>query len=296
MILPKPGTQEHREFMRKSLDPNSHQAHILRQMVDETSVDTQKQVRSMLQSMIELVPGQLFRDVARFHAKFGLEPTNEETHTLPEDLLAFRIKFMIEELIEYATACGAWIRVWEEEGQHVYKVYVDPQAKVDMEKAFDGLIDLMYVALGTAFLHRFPFNDGWDRVQAANMAKERASGADDERSTRKHSADIVKPAGWKAPTLKDLIGPYAQIHAILRNHENVHALLVVESPCVAKKVQADFDVNRCKVVYYGQDENSIYDIVFVACEYYDEYRAVLMRNLSEGGRLVLMAKCRDTKE
>ncbi len=71
----------------------------------------------------------------------------------------------------------------------------------------DALIDLAYVLLGTAFLHRFPFNQGWERVQEANMAKVRADGKDDPRSHRGHSADIVKPEGWKAPSFEDILGP-----------------------------------------------------------------------------------------
>ena len=165
------------------------------------SDQVQSQVRQLLHRMIDIVPGQLFRDVATFHDKFALPPTRDHEHRLPEDVLKFRIKFLYEELEEYCTAVGAVVVV----GSGPDDVVVESPEEFDAEKALDALVDLCYVALGTAFLHRFPFNEAWARVQEANMAKVRAVGSDDPLSVRKHSADVVKPVGWKAPTHKDLL-------------------------------------------------------------------------------------------
>ena len=196
--IPKQGTQAWDEFVRKATkDPGSIEAKALRQMMADSQQQVQSQFREMLQQMIDLVPGQLFRDIARFHDKFQLLPTEDPGHELPEDLLKFRMKFLYEELTEYCEAVGFGIQ-----DDMVLKL-VDP--KFDAEKAFDALIDLVYVALGTAYLHRFPFNDGWARVQEANMKKVRAESADDERSVRKHAADVVKPEGWEPAILKDLL-------------------------------------------------------------------------------------------
>jgi predicted HAD superfamily Cof-like phosphohydrolase len=203
MVLPLPGTPAHDEFMRKARDPNSTEAKILQQLMGDASAQAQDQVRKMLHTMIELVPGQLFRDIGRFHNKFKLEPTEDPGHRLPDDVLAFRLNFLIEELQEYARAVGHPVIHLDESGHTTMSC----EDEFDPELAFDALIDLVYVALGTAFLHRFPFNEGWARVQEANMAKVRADGSDDARSHRKHSADVVKPEGWKAPVLSDLLGP-----------------------------------------------------------------------------------------
>lgn len=70
-------------------------------------------------------------------------------------------------------------------------------------ESFDALIDLVYVALGTAYLHRFPFNEGWARVQEANMRKVRANKKSD--SKRRTTHDVVKPPGWRSPELDDLV-------------------------------------------------------------------------------------------
>lgn len=126
-----------------------------------------------------------YLDLAAFHAKFGLTP-NLLPDFLPEDVERFRLDFLQEELDEIRDAAEAG----------------------DLPKMFDGLLDLVYVAIGTAHLMGLPWQDGWDEVQRANMAKERASGADDERSTRKHSADVVKPEGWAPPDIEGVLRRY----------------------------------------------------------------------------------------
>jgi len=73
----------------------------------------------------------------------------------------------------------------------------------NLEEYFDGLIDLVYVALGAAYLSGLPFDEGFQRVHEANMKKVRALRQED--SKRGSTYDIVKPAGFVAPTLTDLI-------------------------------------------------------------------------------------------
>lgn len=145
-----------------------------------------------------------FRDVGDFHEKFGL-PTDKDTKPRGLDLatLSFRVGFMVEELAEFCEACGmdtmadalkaeiAKLRT----GQHK----AGTMGVSQLCTAMDALIDLNYVSLGTAHMMGLPFDRGWDEVQRANMAKERATGAGDARSTRGNALDVVKPEGWKAP-------------------------------------------------------------------------------------------------
>jgi predicted HAD superfamily Cof-like phosphohydrolase len=140
----------------------------------------------------------MFEDVQDFHRKFGLEYEGRP-RMLPPDLEKFRCKFMLEELEEYVLAVIA------------YHDAETAQCRFEaMAKAFDALIDLVYVALGTADLHGFPFHKGWDRVHKANMSKVRAERASD--SKRGSTYDVVKPPGWKAPDLLDLVkGEYREI-------------------------------------------------------------------------------------
>jgi len=125
---------------------------------------------------------QFLKDIEAFHIKYGLA-YNGQPRMLDEKTSSFRSRFIEEELDEYILADT-------------------------MEDKFDALIDLVYVALGTAYMHGFDFEEGWKRVQAANMKKIRATQAD--QSKRGSTIDVVKPEGWEAPDLRDLV--YGEDH------------------------------------------------------------------------------------
>lgn len=130
-----------------------------------------------------------FADVGNFHHRFGLYSVNHDgpnPQEVTEELMEFRRRFLQEELDE---VMGAW-RVG------------------DLAGVADGLIDLVYVAMGTAHLFGFPWQQLWDEVQRANMAKERATSAEDERSTRSSSFDVVKPEGWQPPDIAGVLRVY----------------------------------------------------------------------------------------
>lgn len=133
----------------------------------------------------------LFRDIAQFHRKFFLPPVAPVPSQLPVDMAEFRAKFMQEEVDEYKKAV----------------------AEGDLEGQLDALVDLVYVAMGTAYLQGLPFNCAWDRVQAANMAKIRAVRESD--SKRGSLYDVVKPEGWTPPRHLDLIDPITGPHRFL---------------------------------------------------------------------------------
>jgi predicted HAD superfamily Cof-like phosphohydrolase len=143
-------------------------------------------------------------DVGAFHSKFGL-PTEatQRPRMLDLDLLKFRSGFLLEELAEFFDANGmigpaATLRSAAESIKGSRADILIPGSP-SLSKAADALADLVYVALGTAHFMGVPFDEVWNEVQRANMAKERATGADDPRSKRAHSLDVVKPAGWTAP-------------------------------------------------------------------------------------------------
>ena len=119
----------------------------------------------------------MINDIKDFHEKFALTYAGSPRE-LAQDLSNFRIAFMQEELNEYVEA-------------------------TNLEGKLDALVDLVYVALGTAYLHGFDFITAWNRVHAANMAKVRGAS---ERS----EYDIIKPEGWLPPDLSDLVQPLAE--------------------------------------------------------------------------------------
>lgn len=147
------------------------------------------------------------RDIEEFHKKFGLT-YDGKPRALPGDLLGFRRRFMTEELEEYndsaALALDTAQRIRREASatptllDELHKSLAD-----DLELSLDALVDLVYVALGTAYFHGFNFKEAWTRVHAANMKKERVAKADD--SKRNSIYDVVKPPGWKPPSHRDLV-------------------------------------------------------------------------------------------
>ena len=130
----------------------------------------------------DLVPLSNFDSVGQFHAKFGLDVSNGRTpHHIPQELEDFRMRFLHEELTELEHA------------------YFDQ----DLPKIADALVDLVYVALGTAHLHGLPWEALFAEVQRANMTKVRATCKED--STRLSSFDVVKPEGWTPPNIIEVL-------------------------------------------------------------------------------------------
>lgn len=142
-----------------------------------------------------------FDDVGNFHEKFGLDNTTHQDigprTQLDPELLSFRIKFMVEELMEFVEAIGASY----DPITGKVEFHGDP---IDHALAFDALIDLVYVAFGTAHFMGYPWQLGWRLVQRANMAKVRAK-KDASDSKRGSSFDVVKPPGWTPPDIGRLL-------------------------------------------------------------------------------------------
>lgn len=116
----------------------------------------------------------MFDDVADFHTVV-LQDEQPELPTLVSELYALeRFRFLNEEADEYyKAAMGA-----------------------DMVGAVDGLLDVIYVALGTLWkmgLSNESFTLAWNAVQNANMRKLRGIGP------RGNSVDAIKPEGWYGP-------------------------------------------------------------------------------------------------
>jgi predicted HAD superfamily Cof-like phosphohydrolase len=125
-----------------------------------------------------------FEDVGEFHRKMGLPTSDRDQHgphQWDDELLEFRIRFLREELDEF----------------------IEGVEETDHAKMFDALLDLVYVAFGTAHLLGYPWEDGWNAVQAANIAKRRAQTADE--SKRGSALDVVKPEGWQPPDIEGLL-------------------------------------------------------------------------------------------
>jgi predicted HAD superfamily Cof-like phosphohydrolase len=114
------------------------------------------------------------KDIQAFHERFKLYGPNRPM-LLTDDLYRFRVKFMQEEINEFQLA----------------------HERNDLPKSADALIDLVYVAMGTAYLMGIPWRQIWNIVHFANMQKIRAD--ETNRSKRSQAFDVVKPEGWVSP-------------------------------------------------------------------------------------------------
>jgi predicted HAD superfamily Cof-like phosphohydrolase len=112
----------------------------------------------------------MIADVAKFHREITREEMPSTPTLVSPDLCLRRFRFLIEEAEEFYNAAVAG----------------------DIVGAADGLADVVYVALGTAYVMGLPFEKIWDAVQRANMKK--ISGP-----TKRSPNDAVKPPGWQAP-------------------------------------------------------------------------------------------------
>ncbi len=118
----------------------------------------------------------MIKDVDAFLNKFGLK-YDGLPRSLSIKLRDERMRHMQEELKEYA------------------------EAKTVAEE-FDALIDLIYLAIGTARMQGLDLEVGWDRVHQANMRKTREKISNDPEQDFK--SGITKPEGWVKPDLTDL--------------------------------------------------------------------------------------------
>ena len=122
--------------------------------------------------------------VREFSERFGI-PIPPVPTQLNGEAFQYRLNFMHEELEEFAEAWGS-------------------NSIVDQA---DALVDLVYVALGTAAMMGLPWDQIFEAVHKANMQKVRAL-PDDMES--RHALDVRKPPGWT--------GPEVEIGAVLASH------------------------------------------------------------------------------
>jgi hypothetical protein len=118
-------------------------------------------------------------DIQNMHQKFGVNEwfeKNKHNKDLMKTYLNFRLSMCEEELMETQTALK----------------------NGDAEEIVDGLIDLCVFAIGTLEVFNIDADEAWDKVHAANMAKE--PGVKKGRPNPFGLPDLLKPEGWTAPT------------------------------------------------------------------------------------------------
>jgi predicted HAD superfamily Cof-like phosphohydrolase len=134
----------------------------------------------------------ILKDIDNFHKKYGFEKNEKIDIPDNNELINFRTAFLMEELAEYTNAI----------------------TKKDAAGALDALVDIVYIALGTAWLFNLPFEKAWNEVQKANMSKIRAKDKTGKRGTK---FDVIKPKDWKAPNIEKIIDEEREINENFSN-------------------------------------------------------------------------------
>ena len=116
-----------------------------------------------------------YQDLYELNTKFDFVRSRTPQH-LTRRKLEERISFLLEEVSELTTASDAQ----------------------DLAGIADALVDIVYVAKGTAVMLGLPWAQLWNEVHRANMEKE--GGA-----TTRHRKDLVKPPGWRPPDLTEIL-------------------------------------------------------------------------------------------
>jgi predicted HAD superfamily Cof-like phosphohydrolase len=86
------------------------------------------------------------------------------------------------------------IGMQQEETAELHEAYV----AADAEGIVDALIDGIVFAIGTLDAFGVDAYEAWDAVLKANMSKE--AGVKPERPNPLGLPDLIKPAGWEAPS------------------------------------------------------------------------------------------------
>jgi len=123
--------------------------------------------------------GDWVNDIHEMYTDFGLSAVDGFTSQQLNDYLKFRISLLAEETKETQDAFAAQ----------------DPEGIVD------GLIDACVIAIGTLEVFGVDAYEAWDRVHAANSAKE--VGIKPGRPNPFGLPDLVKPEGWTGPSHED---------------------------------------------------------------------------------------------
>lgn len=119
-----------------------------------------------------------FDDVRTFHKEMGLKVGEGRPVVLAGADWERRVRLILEELAELARA----------------------QASKDLPEFADGLVDLVWVVLGTAVEAGMPWDVLWQEVKRSNMAK--LGGKLDA------SGKLLKPEGWTPPDIRGVLELY----------------------------------------------------------------------------------------
>lgn len=136
-------------------------------------------------------------DVLKFHLKFKQIVGNDPQH-MTKRKAAERANFLFEEVSEFADAAGLSPYIMDDGKLRFIPVVGKDQ---NLELQADALIDIVYVAKGTAIMLglRRVWKMLWKDVQRANISKELGVTPRAIANPGQYLMDVGKPEGWEPP-------------------------------------------------------------------------------------------------
>jgi len=126
-----------------------------------------------------------FEKVGELHEKFSFHVSDNSGNLPSTEVLLFRLRFLHEELGELIKAIS----------------------DRDTVEIADALVDITYVAMGTAHFCNLPWEDLFNEVHRSNIQKEKA--------TKEHPSkrgfgdnDLIKPLWWTKPDIAGILVKY----------------------------------------------------------------------------------------
>jgi len=139
-----------------------------------------------------------FSDVRAFHRMCDLPHPEFFTKYPGLDSAKLRIRLIEEEVDRELLPALRLVRNLQCEGTRNPPTSIK-DAMVDL---VDGIVDSMYVIVGTAVTFGVPLHDAWREVQRSNMEK----AGPDGHVIKRDDGKILKPDGWQPPDLRKVLG------------------------------------------------------------------------------------------
>lgn len=135
----------------------------------------------------------LVDDVSAFHHVTDT-PVLTEPQFPSDDRIILRLALIREETRETIAAL---------EAAYISSELDEPPG--DLEETADGIIDAIYVLVGTGIELGLPMQALWDEVQRANMAKAIEQPDGTFRVMKRADGKVLKPEGWEPPDIRGVL-------------------------------------------------------------------------------------------
>ena len=133
----------------------------------------------------------LVNDVTAFHLATGT-PVLSEPQTPSKERLGLRHSLIEEEVVDELLI---ELEILDDMGEE----------SSDLTVVADGIIDSIYVLVGTGIELGLPMQALWDEVQRANMSKAIEQPDGTFKVVRREDGKVIKPEGWTPPDIRGVL-------------------------------------------------------------------------------------------